>query len=65
MPMREYAQLLRLLAEKVYLARLSTGQPVRDTTDFNGWLTELAEQAETAENLEKFFATLGYPEPIQ
>jgi hypothetical protein len=44
--MWEYAQLLRLLAEKVYVARLSTGQPVRDTTDFNGWLTELADRAE-------------------
>jgi hypothetical protein len=50
----EYAQLLRLLAEKVYLARLSTGQAVRDTTDFNGWLTELGELAEHSASLEEF-----------
>jgi hypothetical protein len=54
---REYAALLRLLSEKVYTARLSTGQAVRDTTDFNKWLGELAERAEAkAENaLEQFF----------
>jgi hypothetical protein len=43
---REHAALLRLLSEKVYTARLSTGQAVRDTTDFNKWLTELADKAE-------------------
>jgi len=42
----EYALFLRLLAEKVYTARLSTGQPVRDATDFSKWLTELADRAE-------------------
>jgi hypothetical protein len=54
---REYAALLRLLSEKVYTARLSTGQAVRDTTDFNKWLGELAERAEAkAEDaLEQFF----------
>jgi hypothetical protein len=52
--MLEYAHFLRLLAEKVYTARLSKGQPVRDTSDFYEWLTELADRAETAQTLEKF-----------
>ena len=57
----EYALFLRLLAEKVYTARLSTGQPVRDTTDFNKWLTELADRAEAnaGEAVETFFGDLG------
>jgi hypothetical protein len=42
----DYALFLRLLAEKVYTAHLSSGQPVRDATDFNQWLTELADRAE-------------------
>jgi hypothetical protein len=54
--MLEYAHFLRLLAEKVYTARLSGGQPVRDTSDFYEWLTELANRAQTAETLEKFIA---------
>jgi len=44
--MVEHALFLRLLAEKVYTAHLSTGEPVRDATDFNKWLTELADRAE-------------------
>ena len=56
--MPEYAHFLRLLAEKVYTARLSRGQPVRDTSDFHEWLTELANRAQTAETIEKFIAEL-------
>jgi hypothetical protein len=44
--MMEYALFLRLLAEKVYTAHLSTGEALRDATDFNKWLTELADRAE-------------------
>lgn len=54
--MLEYAHFLRLLADKVYTARLSNGHPVRDTSDFNEWLTELASRAQTVETLEKFIA---------
>jgi hypothetical protein len=57
-PLREHAQLLRLLAEKVYFASLPSGKAVRDTSDFNEWLSTLAEQVETAETLEQFFAEL-------
>jgi hypothetical protein len=59
MPMRDYSQFLRLLAEKVYLARLANGQRVADTTDFNLWLTELADRAETADTPEQFLAQLN------
>jgi hypothetical protein len=57
----EYALFLRLLAEKVYTAHLSTGVPVRDATDFNKWLTELADRAETnaREAVETFVSELG------
>ncbi len=59
--MMEYAPFLRLLAEKVYTAHLSTGQPVRDATDFNQWLTELADRAEAnaREAVETFVGELG------
>ena len=59
--MMEYALFLRLLAEKVYTAHLSTGQPVRDATDFNKWLTELADRAEAnaREAVETFVGELG------
>jgi hypothetical protein len=57
----EYALFLRLLAEKVYTAHLSTGEPVRDTTDFNKWLTELADWAEAnaREAVETFLGESG------
>jgi hypothetical protein len=55
---REYAALLRLLSEKVYTARLSSGQAIRDASDFNKWLAELADRAEAkaSETLETFIA---------
>ena len=54
MPMREYAQILRLLAEKVYDARLPTGKAVRDVSDVNEWLTGLVELAEQSSSLKEF-----------
>jgi hypothetical protein len=61
MPMREHAQLLRVLAERVYTAHLSTGKAVRDPSDFNEWLSGLAARAEAAGSLEKFLAELEGP----
>jgi hypothetical protein len=58
-PLREHAQLLRVLAERVYVASLPSGKAVRDTSDFNEWLSRLAEQVETAETLEQFFEELS------
>lgn len=58
-PLRECAQLLRLLAEKVYVARLPTGKAVRDVSDVNEWLSGLADTTDTAESLEQFFEGLS------
>jgi hypothetical protein len=56
--MREYALFLRLLAEQVYAARLSSGAGLGDVSDFKEWLIEAAEKAEQAETLPKFFSKL-------
>ncbi len=56
--MREYALLFRILAERVFSARLSTGQRVLDAGDFHEWLLELSEQAEKATTVDEFFAQL-------
>ena len=45
---------LTLLAERVYTARLPTGQ-IRDAGDFHAWLVELGETAERSDSLAKFF----------
>jgi hypothetical protein len=49
----EYAKFVRLLAERVHTARLSTG-PIRDASDFHAWLLELGEIAEYSDSLEEF-----------
>jgi hypothetical protein len=53
----EFALFLRLLAEKVYTARLATGQRLLDASDFKQWLQELSDKAER-ETLEEFFRKL-------
>jgi hypothetical protein len=57
--MRDYASVLRAVAEKVTTGRLSTGARVLDPSDFKTWLFELAEKAEEAETAEQFFSRLG------
>jgi len=52
---REYALFLRLLADHVLSARLSSGSRVLDAGDFRGWLTELSDLAEAAGTMEEFF----------
>jgi len=49
----EYAKFVRLLAERVHTARVSTG-PIRDASDFHAWLLELGELAEQSGSLEEF-----------
>jgi hypothetical protein len=56
--MREYELFLRLLAEKVYTARLSNGSSLQDLTDFHIWLVECAEKAARTKSLEDFFKRL-------
>jgi len=57
LPVHEFSLFLRLLAEKVYTARLSTGQRLLDASDFKQWLQELSDRAER-ETLEEFFRKL-------
>jgi hypothetical protein len=54
--MKDFAQLLRAIAEQVLQARLSTGARVLDPTDFREWLIGLAEKAEQADTLEQFLS---------
>jgi LPS O-antigen subunit length determinant protein (WzzB/FepE family) len=54
----EFGLFLRLLAEKVYTARLATGARVLDAGDFKQWLQELADRANRAQTLEEFFSDL-------
>jgi hypothetical protein len=51
--MMEYAEFVRLLAEHVHTARVSTG-PIRDASDFHEWLLALGELAEHSGSLEEF-----------
>lgn len=51
---REYYLFLRLLAERIYTARLPTGQ-IRDAADFHAWLEELSKIAEQSDSLAEFF----------
>jgi hypothetical protein len=43
-----------MLAERLYTARISSGQ-LRDAADFHAWLIELSELAAEADSLEAFF----------
>jgi hypothetical protein len=45
---KSLAFFLRILADRVLYARLSSGIRVLDATDFKAWLLELAERAEAA-----------------
>jgi hypothetical protein len=50
----DYHLFLKLQAERVHTARLSTG-PIRDASDFHAWLVELSDLAERSASLEEFF----------
>jgi hypothetical protein len=52
--MREYSLFVKLLAERMYTAKLSTGR-IRDASDFHAWLIEVSEIAERSGSLEEFF----------
>jgi hypothetical protein len=55
---REHELFLRLLAERVLTARLSSGIPIRDAGDFRDWLNECADTAAVSETVEQFFDTI-------
>jgi hypothetical protein len=58
LPVHEFALFLRLLAEKVYTARLERGQRLLDVMDFKQWLFELSDIAEHSPTIEEFFRKL-------
>jgi len=49
----ELALFARLLAERMYTAKLPTGQ-IRDAADFHAWLLQVSEIAARSETLEEF-----------
>ena len=49
----DLALFVRLLAEQVYTARLSTGQ-LCDAGDFHAWLVEVSEKAARSASLDEF-----------
>jgi hypothetical protein len=53
----ELALCIRLLAERIYTARLSTGQ-LCDTSDFHAWLMEVSEIAARSGSLEEFLGQI-------
>jgi hypothetical protein len=55
--MPELALFARLLAERMYTAKLPTGQ-IRDAADFHAWLVEVSEIAARSETLEEFLKQL-------
>lgn len=55
--MQEYARFVRLLAERMYVAKLSTGQ-IRDAADFHAWLIQVSEIAARSETLEEFLGQI-------
>jgi hypothetical protein len=57
-PVREYKLFLRLLADRVFTARLASGVPIRDAGDFRDWLEECAETAAVSDTFEQFFTRL-------
>jgi hypothetical protein len=60
--MRDYALILRAVADRLPTAVLSTGARVLDSSDFKAWLIELADKAEQAETPEQFFSQIGRAE---
>jgi hypothetical protein len=57
--MTELARFVRLLAEQMYTARLSTGQTIRDASDFHAWLMEVGEIAEQSDSLRELLDALS------
>jgi hypothetical protein len=54
---RDIQLFLRLLAERVYTTRLSTGA-LRDASDFRAWLVECSDLAGRSSTMREFFDLL-------
>jgi len=57
----EAEQFLRLLAERVFTARLKDGARLLDGSDFRTWLIELADECAAAETPEDFLRQIDGP----
>jgi hypothetical protein len=55
--MPELALFAKLLAERMYTAKLPTGQ-LRDASDFHAWLVRVSEIAARASSLDEFLEQL-------
>ena len=55
--MPELALFAKLLAERLYTAKLATG-PLRDAGDFHAWLLEVSEIAARSGSLEEFLRNI-------
>ena len=53
MSLYQFSLFLRILAEQVPTARLSTGIRLTDASDFRAWLLELAEKAKQTDSLDE------------
>lgn len=56
--MRDVQLFLRLLAQKVYSAKLASGIRVLDASDFKMWLEELSDTAGQCSTMRQFFDSL-------
>jgi hypothetical protein len=56
--MRDIQLFLRLLAEKIYSARLASGIRVLDASDFHAWIIECSELAGRCSTMQEFFEKL-------
>jgi hypothetical protein len=56
--MRDIQLFLRVLAKKVYSARLASGIRVLDASDFNAWLLECSDVAGHSATMQEFFDRL-------
>jgi hypothetical protein len=56
---RDIQLFLRLLAERVYTARLSTTGALRDAGDFHAWLVECSDIAGRSTTMQDFFDMLS------
>ena len=57
--MRDIQLFLRLLADRVYTARLGSGIRVLDASDFHAWIVECSDLAGRCSTMREFFEKLN------
>jgi hypothetical protein len=63
--MREISLFLRLLAERVYDARLPETGQIRDAADFHAWLVEVSEVADHTQTPKEFLRANLNPKQVR